>query len=63
MKREDKMYISRRDFIKTGAFFCLSSMLGCSTKIMKIAASDENEFQIIPAKYIPKEYIFQAKNL
>lgn len=56
------MHCTRRDVLKYGSMFCLSSMLGCTKGISMPTAAKTGEFEIFPASYTPYPlYFSEAK--
>jgi uncharacterized protein (DUF362 family) len=51
------MRLTRRDLLKKGSLFCLTSLLG-SSKILQAAVEREKEFEIIPVPYVPNNIYF-----
>lgn len=50
------MRITRRELLKRGSLLCLTGMLGCIK--VKTDRLDEEEFEIIPVRYVPHEIYF-----
>lgn len=55
------MILTRRELIKAGSIFCLSTMLGCTKSIHTPGKISEKEFEIFPALYTPNPIYFSAQ--
>jgi hypothetical protein len=56
------MDFTRREIIKYGSLFCLSTMLGCAQKANYPLGIKEKEFEIFSAPYTPYPLYFSDPN-
>jgi len=55
------MHFTRREVIKAGSMFCLTTMLGCTKTIYTPGKISEKEFEIFPALYTPNPVYFSGQ--